>query len=173
VNSWKSFFIGFASATVIAMTGAIWLAVRFENQPFRLPPKIFVDSGEVPSGKSYVHFEGTIGGGESIANPNNVFVGTCHQERKTCETSDVAMLGPDHLGSISSDTYEITQWSRELIVAENIFPRCVSIKLIIHRSKETVQYVRLPKNPLSNSALCKHIERRSITWTIGDPRSRT
>lgn len=171
LNSWKTFIIGFLAATVIATTGAIWLTVRFENQPFRLPPKIFVDSGEVPSGKSYVHFEGTIGGDEPMANPDNIFAGTCRQERKTCETNDVAMLGPNHLGSINSDTYEITRWTPELIVAENGFPECASIKLIILRIEKIVQYVRIPKNPPSNSALCKHTERRSITWTIGNPRS--
>lgn len=172
--NWKSFGLGFAFALVVSVVGFGWLANEISKVPLTLPPAMYFETKNNEPGQGYLHFEGSIGGVEPTANPENIFSGSCIEASGICETQDVKMIGPNQLGSINTDRYRITKWSPDLVVAESASqsPECVTITLNIRRKKQIVEYVRSPKTPMPDNEPCEMVEKRTIIWTVGDPPSR-
>ena len=171
--NWKSFGLGFLLAIVMSTVGFGWLINEISKIPITLPPKMFFETKNKAPGQGYIHFEGSIGGVEPTANPENIFSGSCSEASNICETQDVKMIGPNHLGSMNADTYQITKWSPDLVVAESATqsPECVIITLNIRRKDQVVEYVRSPKAPMPDTEFCDMVEKRTIVWTVGDPPS--
>jgi hypothetical protein len=163
--NWKSFLAGFGIAFIIAVPACGWLIFKIEQTPIKMGEKQFFDDGVTAPGNGYVEFSGTLGAGPSI------FTGTCREIRKTCDTADVRQITPDRMGDLHMDTYNITKWTPESIEAASVpgFPRCVTIKLIIHRKSKLVEYIRSPRETMLDDDRCKLLEQRSIGVVIGDP----
>ena len=143
--NWKSFSLGFLLAVVLSIVGFGWLTNEISKVPMTLPPKMYFETNNRVPGEGYLHFEGSIGGIEPIANPENIFSGSCIEASSICRTQDVKMIGANQLGPINTDTYRITTWSPDVVVAEsaNQGPECVPTRI---------------KRP-------KHFEKRTVVWT--------
>ena len=168
---YKSFIAGFGAALIVSTGLSVWLYHQIEmaNEHLILPEKRFTFLPD----QGVIIFNGSIGGREKMANPDNIYQGYCEKAAGTCETQDVQRIGVNQIGSINSDTYRITKWTPNLIVAESAgdYPVCVDIKLNIRPKEETIEYVRSPKSPVPDSELCRALERRTMVWTIEDPPS--
>lgn len=164
---WKSFLGGFGIALVLTVAACGWLIIKVEQQPIMMGLGFHFYDEQAKPGDGYVMFSGALGGGEMHL--SNIFTGTCREARMTCETADVAQIDHNRIGDLNTDIYSITKWTPEIIEAQNgpDWPRCVTIKLVIHRKTKLVEYIRSPRAAKVKG--CEAVEQRTIGRVVGEP----
>lgn len=165
---WKSFLGGFGIATVLMVAASGWVIVKVEQQPIRMGSVFNLYDDKAKRGQGYIAFSGALGGGEM--HTSNIFAGTCREVRMTCETADVAQIAPHQVGRLHNDVYYVTKWTPEIVEAQSGpgWPRCVTIKIVIHRQTKLVEYIRAPRAGNVKRG-CEYLEQRTIGRIIGEP----
>jgi hypothetical protein len=167
---WKSFFSGFGIAAVLMVAASGWVIIKGEQQPIQMGLGFNFYDAKAQPGQGYITFSGLLGGG-GMHTPN-IFTGTCREVRMTCETADVAQIAPHKVGDLYTDVYNVTKWTPEIVEAQNGpgFPKCVTIRIVIHRQTKLVEYIRSPRAEKVKG--CEYLEQRTIGSVIGEPEFR-
>ena len=163
---WKSFVGGFAIAGALGLVGASYVSRAADRLPIAWPPHVFYDDQDDRPESGEVHVRGTLNGdGMSGGTFLNV---ECRHAAMECRINELSSHNP-RIVMLWNDTYAIKSWGRDVIVAESDPPAtaCNSVRLVIVRSSESAQYVRIPRDA-ADPEKCRALKREKVTWTIGD-----
>lgn len=160
----RQFIAGFVAGGLIVGGAAFWLLLRAERATVIWSPPAFYDDGG-----GYLHAQGSLIGEDMDG--STFLEMACTAADKVCVINTLQSIGPYRQVFLSTDSYRVTTWSNEQVVAESEPPStaCNRVRMVADRGVKIVHYYRIPL-PAADTKKCAAIfsKKKIFDWTLGE-----